>query len=91
MPLGRLHSTELRQWCFDTDQQPFREESAIKILKGLTGGWPLLLEKVVTLVRAGRDSQAIANELSDEAASSATCLELIQRLGMDENGPLVAA
>ncbi|MET7802529.1 hypothetical protein [Streptomyces decoyicus] len=83
VPLRRHDARSLRDWAlarglFETDQRLHR-------LAALSGGWPLLLEKVVALHAGHHDQDRALRELAAWLAEKDAAEEFVEAVGLGED------
>ncbi|BCK66806.1 hypothetical protein Srufu_007590 [Streptomyces libani subsp. rufus] len=83
VPLRRHDARSLRDWAlarglFETDERLHR-------LAALSGGWPLLLEKVVDLHAGHHDQDRALRELDAWLAEKAGAEEFVEAVGLGED------
>ena len=91
MPLRRWETGGLRAWSHDeVDELPLAVERRREELLEVTGGWPLLVDRVVRHSR-GRGSDAFAKalaDLRDHLETPAGARELLAAVGLETAGSL---
>jgi hypothetical protein len=90
--LKRWSKAGLRAWAQAQEVDLFfNEEESLAELMRVTGGWPTLVDKVVSTYTAKRDWRKALGELERWLASPEGAAELCKAIGLDSDEDLIAA
>ncbi|MEV1009815.1 hypothetical protein [Streptomyces sp. NPDC049881] len=89
VPLRRFTPSGLRAWALDQDGV-FSGDAALEQLERVTGGWPLLVDRLAVLLAGGTAASAALRSISDELGTQEGAADFVASAGLAPGMPLRA-
>ncbi|MFR9724378.1 hypothetical protein ACL02R_13590 [Streptomyces sp. MS19] len=89
VPLRRFTSSGLRTWALDQDGV-FSGDTSLEQLERVTGGWPLLVDRLAVLLAGGTSASEALRTISDELGTREGAVGFVASAGLAPGMPLRA-